>query len=241
MNVKNLFILCCVLFIMESNAENILQFKSHVKQTTMIELYSSQGCSSCPPAERWMSKFINDSNLWTDTVPIVFHVDYWNDIGWVDPFSNSSNSERQREYHRQGKIRSVYTPGIIINGKEWRGGQYFLAEKDPGVLQASLTGRLLEVKFENKENLVLHVSILGTGIKTDVTSGENSDKVLQEDFIALSHQKIESDKGMWQLELPEIKNKVALRYGLAVWVSYPGMNSPIQSTGGWLPKDMFGS
>ena len=101
MDIKKIFVICSVLFAINSNAQEAVQFKSQAQQTTMIELYSSQGCSSCPPAERWISRFVDDNNLWKQTIPIVFHVDYWNDIGWIDPFSNALNSQRQRNYHRQ--------------------------------------------------------------------------------------------------------------------------------------------
>ena len=222
-----------------SQADNRVEFVSKSAQTVMIELYSSQGCSSCPPAERWISQFIDDNRLWRDYVPIVFHVDYWNDLGWIDVFSNAENSKRQREYYAQKKIKSVYTPGLIINGKEWRGGDYFLNEKHPGVLRATLNDRQLAVRFENKKNLVLHVAILGTGLKTEVSHGENRNKQLSEDFVALSHQKMKSENGTWKVELPDRIDQIASRFGIAIWVSYPGMNTPIQSTGGWLPEKLF--
>lgn len=240
MNLKNI----CIIFLLNisyANAQNTRQFKSQPQQTTMIELYSSQGCSSCPPAERWISRFVDDDTLWIKTVPLVFHVDYWNDIGWVDIFATSLNSNRQRAYHRQGKVNSVYTPGLIVNGEEWRGGQFSMTEKNPGVLQASLVGQKLNVAFERAENLVLNVSVLGVGIKTEVKSGENEGEIFVEDFIVLSHQKMTSAKGKWQLKLADIKYNNVQRYGLAIWVSYPNMNTPIQSTGGWLPRSLFGS
>jgi len=241
MYLKYLSMIFFVLIITNTHAQNLVQFSSQVQQTTMIELYSSQGCSSCPPAERWISKFIHDDKLWENTVPVVFHVDYWNDLGWVDPFSNASNSKRQRIYHRQRKINSVYTPGFIINGNEWRGGEVYAAEKDPGVLRASLGDKKLKVIFDKKESLELHIAILGIGLETDVKSGENRDKMLREDFIALTHQKVKSDKGEWQIELPNIKEKSARRFALAIWVSLPGENAPMQSTGGWLPENIFGN
>ena len=111
-----------ILFLMtNSQADDREQFVSKSAQTVMIELYSSQGCSSCPPAERWISQFVDDDSLWRDYVPIVFHVDYWNDLGWIDVFSNAENSKRQRAYYAQKKIKSVYTPGLIINGKRVEG------------------------------------------------------------------------------------------------------------------------
>ena len=92
MYLKYSYMIISMMFFYNVHAQNAVQFSSLPQQTTMIELYSSQGCSSCPPAERWISEFIDDDDLWKRTVPIVFHVDYWNDLGWIDPFSNAAGT-----------------------------------------------------------------------------------------------------------------------------------------------------
>lgn|GEM_PF-3210216 len=79
-------------------------FVSAKKQTQLIELYSSQGCSSCPPAERWVNELSNNEGLWLNFIPMVFHVDYWNYIGWADPYASSENSQRQRQFRDIGAI-----------------------------------------------------------------------------------------------------------------------------------------
>lgn len=61
-----------------------LELTSGKQQTTLVELYTSQGCSSCPPAERWLSSLQNDPRLWKELIPVAFHVDYWNYLGWND-------------------------------------------------------------------------------------------------------------------------------------------------------------
>ena len=63
----------------------------------LVELYSSESCSSCPPADRWMSTLKGHPGLWKSFVPVVFHVDYWNDLGWKDGLSASSMTKRQRD------------------------------------------------------------------------------------------------------------------------------------------------
>lgn len=79
----------------------------------VLELFTSQGCSSCPPADELLPKLANlDSNI----IPLSFHVDYWNRLGWTDPFSNSEYSDRQRRYADFWKLESVYTPELVING-----------------------------------------------------------------------------------------------------------------------------
>src|SRR5215471_9400646 len=98
-----------------------IQFQSGTNRTAVIELYTSEGCSSCPPAEEWFSKLKAHPRLWIDFVPAAFHVDYWDYLGWRDPFGAAAYSDRQRAYAAEWKSRSVYTPGFVLDGKEWRG------------------------------------------------------------------------------------------------------------------------
>src|SRR5215468_5855063 len=97
------------------------QFQSRTNQTALIELYTSEGCSSRPPAEESFSRLKAHPRLWLDFVPAAFHVDYWDYLGWRDPFGAADYSERQRAYAAKWKSRSVYTPGFALDGKEWRG------------------------------------------------------------------------------------------------------------------------
>ncbi len=80
----------------------------------VLELFTSEGCSSCPPADKLLPELIKlDSNI----IALSFHVDYWNRLGWEDPFSSSEYSERQRNYARQLHLESVYTPQLVVNGE----------------------------------------------------------------------------------------------------------------------------
>ena len=99
--------------------------------TGIVELYTSEGCDSCPPTDKWFSTLpANDANV----IPLAFHVDYWDYIGWKDRFGKPSFAQRQREeVVRQGS-RTVYTPQILLNGKNWRGWQ-------SGGLGSDLTAR----------------------------------------------------------------------------------------------------
>lgn len=82
----------------------------------LLEFFTSQGCSSCPPADEIAGIYAvrNDPHI----IPIVFHVDYWNRLGWIDPFSNGSFSERQSDYSENFSLGSVYTPQLVMNGRE---------------------------------------------------------------------------------------------------------------------------
>lgn len=94
----------------------------------LLELFTSEGCSSCPPADRLLPQLAGlDSNV----IPISFHVDYWNHLGWTDPFSKVEFSERQRKYGDRFQLESIYTPQLIVNGEyELVGSNRRTAEAD---------------------------------------------------------------------------------------------------------------
>src|ERR1700743_1102514 len=85
-----------------------LVFQSSGHQTTLLELYTSEGCSSCPPAEAWLSKLKENPGLWSEFVPVAFHVDYWNNLGWRDRWSDGQFSERQRKYAQHWSADNIY-------------------------------------------------------------------------------------------------------------------------------------
>src|SRR6476659_1367183 len=96
-------------------------FESGDTQSSLIELFTSEGCSSCPPAEKWLSALKSSSDLWKKAVPVAFHVDYWDHLGWRDRFAKPEFTSRQQRYAAAWGGDSVYTPGFVVNGKEWRG------------------------------------------------------------------------------------------------------------------------
>ena len=231
-----------------SIAQESIQFASSNKQTVMIELFTSQGCSSCPPAERWLNTFESNEKLWKEVVPIAFHVDYWDRLGWPDPYANHAYSIRQYRYQQQEHIRSVYTPGVIANGEEWRGwirGENFpKVNEDAGVLSFKANPERVEISYsKTSKNNVLNVALLGIGINTQIPRGENKGKNLQQDFVALSHEMYSYGKvdetGKWTIPLPNNSSNQAGRYAIAIWISDMDDIAPIQSTGCWLPTEWF--
>ncbi len=81
----------------------------------VVELFTSQGCSSCPPADKLLSQ-IKTSGSQSHIFPLSFHVDYWNRLGWTDPFSKKQYSERQAQYVNSMHLSSAYTPQVVVNG-----------------------------------------------------------------------------------------------------------------------------
>ncbi len=180
-----------------------LSMNSGERQVTLLELYTSQGCSSCPPAERWLNDYVDDDNLWGKIVPVAFHVDYWDYIGWKDGFATPGNGERQRDYARAGKARTVYTPGFFANGREWRGWTFGMGPRAsnsrPGSLEATLDGQRLTARYaDNKQPLELNIAILGFGIDTRVERGENRNSTLRQEFVSLAHVTHPSSNGQWR-------------------------------------------
>lgn len=219
-----------------------LKFSSGDQQVTLIELFTSEGCSSCPPAEAWISSLKSDPRLWHEIVPVAFHVDYWDYLGWKDPFSSPVHSQRQRRYQREGGIRAVYTPGFVVNGREWRG---WIRHQDPvfvkkpaGRLSLELEGSNVTARYVGQDNsqagYTLNLAVLAFDVRSKVTSGENSGRYLHQDFAVIGHKAVQSDAGLWSTSLPRLITNAAQRYGLAAWVSQAGSLTPLQAVGGWI-------
>lgn len=94
------------------------RFESGLNRMGLLKKYSSQDCSRCPLAKHWINGFENDERLWVEVVPVMFHVDYWDRLEWKDPFALFENTIRQYAHRKRGDVASVYTPGLVSNGKE---------------------------------------------------------------------------------------------------------------------------
>ncbi|MGH7869893.1 MAG: DUF1223 domain-containing protein, partial [Candidatus Dormibacteraceae bacterium] len=89
-----------------------LEFRSAATQTALLELFTSEGCSSCPPAERWLTGLKDSPRLWEAFVPVAFHVDDWDRLGWPDRWASKEFSDRQRAYAASWGSASLYTPAL---------------------------------------------------------------------------------------------------------------------------------
>src|SRR6266704_92288 len=221
-------------------------FESSVTRTTLVELFTSEGCSSCPPAEKWLSQLKSNPDLWKKIVPIAFHVDYWDHLGWRDRFAKPEFTARQQRYAAAWDGDSVYTPGFVVNGKEWR--DWFGANGMPttstkvGVLRVSLgDGGKLTATFVSEttqpRNLTLNVALLGNDLESDVKRGENSGRKLRHDFVVLQLAKSEmTNRGnLWTgTALLSSNAETDKATALAAWVKSSETAPPIQATGGWL-------
>jgi hypothetical protein len=171
----------------------------------VLELFTSQGCSSCPPADLLLSRLGLDERTRGRILPLAFHVDYWNRIGWTDPFSAQEWSARQEAYGRAFGLDGVYTPQLVVNGRVQLNGSdqaRALAAIAADLERRSeanitLTARIgsdrprevsVDVAAEvgatlPRAKLQLLVALFENGLVTPVERGENGGRTLHNDFI----------------------------------------------------------
>lgn len=227
-------------------AADTLRLESPGPRVSLLELYTSEGCSSCPPADRWVSKLLDDPRLWREVVPVAFHVDYWDYIGWPDRFASPAYGERQRDYARTRAVSTVYTPGLVLAGEEWR--SWFSApvlridnREQVGRLTLDVSGGKARMAFTPSipvaPDLELHVAILGFDLATEVRAGENAGRKLRHDFVVLGYRSVPTERrdGVHTASLSLPAARVASeRRAVAAWLSPPGDPRPVQAVGGWL-------
>ena len=236
-------------------SDSAMVFESGTERVAVIELFTSQGCSSCPPADTFLSKKIRDEDLWEKYVPIAWHVAYWDRLGWTDPFGSDHHTRRQYAHHKAGHVASVYTPGFVIDGKEWRG--FFQRQDLPKASASSIAAPNLKATVEGKDVAVkvewdaavpasasgwtVHLAELGFGLTTQIPRGENSGRTLINDFVALDHQTMALESGRTEAAFafaePKEDAPAPSHRGLAIWLTKTGELTPRQATGGWLPAE----
>jgi hypothetical protein len=166
----------------------------------IVELFTSEGCSSCPPADALLARLDETQPVeGAEVIPLAMHVDYWNDLGWADPFSSHEFSERQGEYAAAYGKDGVYTPQMIVDGvKEFAGGNEnaaleavkqaarapkaeLLMARDPAQGDGPL-GISVEVgnfpKQTEGDPVYLLMAVTESGLSSDVARGENSGRRL---------------------------------------------------------------
>ncbi|MBA5689493.1 DUF1223 domain-containing protein [Rugamonas apoptosis] len=181
-------------------AANSCSAHSPAYRVALLELYTSEGCSSCPPADQYISGLRAAGVTPAQAVLLALHVDYWNDIGWKDPFSQAAYSERQRWLTKLAGSRTVYTPELFVAGQELRGGvdrwsggvpaavkrinaQPAQAEIRITLGQASAAGLPVEVNASAAHAGKLFVALVESGLASKVTAGENSGRLLRHDHV----------------------------------------------------------
>ena len=176
---------------------------SSAQRIPVLELYTSEGCDSCPPLDRWVSGLPARGLTPDRVVTLAFHVDYWNHLGWSDPYARAEFSERQRAAARRNDLRFVYTPQLLLSGKDYRRGllrddihervaainreppaatiRVTRRESADGAIAASGEANLLQPG--QRGSAVAFLALYQNRLATQVFRGENRGRRLEHDFV----------------------------------------------------------
>ena len=170
--------------------------------TALVELYTSEGCDSCPAADHWLSSLFGRGFKPDQVVPLALHVDYWDYIGWKDPFAKGEFSVRQRKLAQMKRPVIVYTPQVLLQGQDfrgWPGGEFAEQVKRinsrssratialairtvaPDAIHAELSAMLVDPA--ERKNAAVYLAAYENKLASDVRAGENRGKRLEHDFV----------------------------------------------------------
>ena len=196
----------------------------------LVELFTSQGCSSCPPADSLLRKLADDPRV----VPLAFHVDYWDYIGWRDPYGSALWSDRQRRYAQAAGTDRIYTPQLLFNGDDHYVGarkaaaHKAIADAEPGAytlqLEATRKGDAYAVELivigrsgAPPRAATAFLATYQSGISTEIQRGENRGRTLRNDFIVRAVRTMcDADTGGCEAVVPELESDGGL--GIAAFV-----------------------
>lgn len=177
--------------------------KSPENRVVLLELYTSEGCSSCPPADQFLSSLksagISDQQL----IPMAFHVTYWDYIGWKDRFANKQFDNRQREQARKNKLTTIYTPQFVLSGDDYRNYATFSEDvnklvAEEATVAISLSAHIstdkkgiesmhlslsADVSMSEVEDVGFYLAVIEDNLTSDVDDGENDGRKLQHDYV----------------------------------------------------------
>lgn len=183
----------------------------------VVELFTSQGCSSCPAADKLLSTIADKENI----IALSFHVSYWNYLGWKDPYSSEEYTQRQREYAKAFHLNTIYTPQIIVNGEtEFVGSDSrklnssinsISSIKPITVLNFKKTdGKIsFDYQLEEADDMLLNIALVERHVENFVPRGENSGRTLKHDNVVryFDVQAAKSNGTIVIDDLPEFKGK----------------------------------
>lgn len=178
------------------------------QNATVVELYTSQGCSSCPPADRILSDLAQRD----DVIALALHVDYWDYLGWVDDLANPDYTERQRGFARARGSRTVYTPQMVFGGKDHVIGsrpmevmdqiQAHNAAPDAVELVLRRSGDTLRIEAEKtgsyRGNAIVQIVRFTPSVTRDIRRGENAGSTITYSNVVTSWQ----NAGSWNTQEP---------------------------------------
>ncbi|MBK8121233.1 MAG: DUF1223 domain-containing protein [Sulfuritalea sp.] len=177
----------------EASAASACVASSGAQRAVLLELYTSEGCDSCPPADRRLSQIKGHAGYAGRVVPLAFHVDYWDRLGWADRFASPQYTQRQYAMAGLARSRLVYTPQFLRNGRDWRsaaspldgigetrpGASIVLELGAPGAGPLTIGGEVSAASAAAET----YVALYENNLESQVRAGENSGKTLRHDFV----------------------------------------------------------
>lgn len=172
------------------------QVQAPATPPTVVELYTSEGCSSCPPADRWLSSLPDDGR----TLALGFHVNYWDHLGWKDRLATPASTDRQRQWKAALGSPYVYTPQVIVNGADERAWSGRTAASLPRLspalvprLQLERQGNVVRAQVSavpGDRQLAGYWAVLSGQVSHEVTRGENAGRTLVHDHVVRHYQAV---------------------------------------------------
>jgi hypothetical protein len=163
----------------------------------VVELYTSEGCNSCPPADRWLSTLKDKPEV----LAAAFHVDYWDRLGWKDRFGSARYTERQAQVQKAAGARFSYTPQVIVNGTDWRRWPELPAAATASPVRVTMQrdGDRVDLAAQatagSTQRYGLWWAALEDGHVSDVKAGENDGVQLHHDHVVRQYGRVEAWSG----------------------------------------------
>lgn len=222
----------------------------------VLELYTSEGCSSCPPMDHWISRLPRPQLVPNNLVVLAFHVDYWNHLGWPDRFSQAQFTQRQQARVRSNGLRTAYTPQLILNGRDYRergdiDAQVARINAQTSAFQLNLKserqGAAFKIRVTIKptlpaqgEPIELYVALYENNLETQVKAGENRGERLRHDYVVRSligPVAVASNPiTHWDGHIPISPEWKLENIGLAAFVQSTASGEVLQATAQELPR-----
>ena len=188
----------------EAVAENSIRTSnSPENRVVLLELYTSEGCSSCPPADQFLSSLKSSGVSSEQLIPMAFHVTYWDYIGWKDRFANPQFDKRQRELARKNELSTIYTPQFVLSGDDYRVYATFSEEvnrlaSEKATVAISLSAHITcarndteimhlklsaDISKTEVEGVGFYLVVIEDNLTSDVDDGENEGRKLHHDSV----------------------------------------------------------
>lgn len=223
------------------------QFKSGDYKLAVVELYTSEGCSSCPPADEFLSR-LGSSKESAQIVPLAFHVDYWDYIGWKDPYAKAAYTSRQRIVAKVNQQSSIYTPEFVVDGAEARGSRKItskvkaayrtpaevditlnLSNNNPGTISANVS--IDNLRYQGSDTPEVYLAVYENNLSSSINAGENRGRKLEHDYVVrhLSQAEATADGQQHQFKVKLDSKWNARALGVAVVVKLRESGSTLQA------------